>query len=123
MYSKIHMLEEIVEVTYFDNEQIKQMGKRIKECRKKKKMTQSQLADILGISTDQVSNIELGKSACKTDHIYLLIQVLDISADYLLKGNMVLEYYDVTGEQITNIILKFSDRKKGIIYEMLTYMM
>ena len=83
------MLEEMVEVTYFDNEQIKQMG----------------------------------KSACKTDHIYLLIQVLDISADYLLKGNMVLEYYDVTGEQITNIILKFSDRKKGIIYEMLTYMM
>lgn len=123
MYNQFHMLEEMVEVTYFDNEQIKQMGKRIKECRKKKKMTQSQLADILGISTDQVSNIELGKSACKTDHIYLLIQVLDISADYLLKGNMVLEYYDVTGEQITNIILKFSDRKKGIIYEMLTYMM
>jgi transcriptional regulator with XRE-family HTH domain len=123
VYNQFHMLEEMVEVTYFDNEQIKQMGKRIKECRKKKKMTQSQLADILGISTDQVSNIELGKSACKTDHIYLLIQVLDISADYLLKGNMVLEYYDVTGEQITNIILKFSDRKKGIIYEMLTYMM
>lgn len=123
MYNQFHMLEEMVEVAYFDNEQIKQMGKRIKECRKKKKMTQSQLADILGISTDQVSNIELGKSACKTDHIYLLIQVLDISADYLLKGNMVLEYYDVTGEQITNIILKFSDRKKGIIYEMLTYMM
>ncbi len=117
------MLEEMVEVTYFDNEQIKQMGKRIKECRKKKKLTQSQLADILGISTDQVSNIELGKSACKTDHIYLLTQVLDISADYLLKGNVMLEYYDVTGEQITNVVLKFSDRKKGIIYEMLTYMM
>lgn len=67
-----------MEFTYFDNEQIKQMGKRIKECRKKKKMTQSQLADILGISTEQVSNIELGKIACKTDYIYLLIQVLDI---------------------------------------------
>lgn len=112
-----------MEFTYFDNEQIKQMEKRIKECRKKKKMTQSQLADILGISTEQVSNIELGKIACKTDYIYLLIQVLDISADFLVKGNMVLEYYDVTGEHITNVILKFNDRRKGIIYEILTYMM
>ena len=40
------MLEEMVEVTYFDNEQIKQMGKRIKECRKKKKMTQSQFSGL-----------------------------------------------------------------------------
>lgn len=79
-----------MKITYFENEQIKQMGKRIKECRKKKKMTQRQLGEILGISIDQVSNIELGRSVCKTDHIYLLTQVLDISADYLLKGNTIL---------------------------------
>ena len=67
---------------YLDYEQIKKMGERIKISRKSNNMTQSELADILGISADQVSNIELGKSACKIDHIYLLMQVLDISADY-----------------------------------------
>lgn len=40
--------------------------------------------------------------------------MLNISADYLLKGDMILECYDVTGEQITNVILKFNDRKKGL---------
>ena len=73
---------------YLDYEQIKKMGERIKISRKSNNMTQSELADILGISADQVSNIELGKSACKIDHIYLLMQVLDISADYLF-GNFV----------------------------------
>ena len=56
-----------MEYTYFDCNQIKAMGKRIKKVRKKNDMTQEQLAELLGISSDQISNIELGKSACKTD--------------------------------------------------------
>ena len=43
---------------YLDYEQIKKMGERIKISRKSNNMTQSELADILGISADQVSNIE-----------------------------------------------------------------
>lgn len=107
--------------TYFDNVQIKQMGLRIKTARKSKKMTQSQLADILGITIDQVSNIELGKSACKTDHIFLLTQVFNISADYLLNGTNQIACEIISDEQIMFLTTKLNNRKKTIIRELLTY--
>ncbi len=84
-------------------------------------MTQEQLADILGISSDQISNIELGKSACKTDHIFLLTQIFDVSADYLLKGRRKEPIPEVTDEQITYLTLLLNNRRKKVIYELLTY--
>ena len=44
---------------YLDYEQIKKMGERIKISRKSNNMTQSELADILGISADQVSKFKI----------------------------------------------------------------
>ena len=84
-------------------------------------MTQEQLADILGISSVQISNIELGKSACKTDHIFLLTQIFDVSADYLLKGRRKEPIPEVTDEQITYLTLLLNNRRKKVIYELLTY--
>lgn len=110
-----------MEYTYFDSNQIKAMGKRIKKVRKKHNMTQEQLADILGISSDQISNIELGKSACKTDHIFLLTQIFDVSADYLLKGRRKEPIPEVTDEQITYLTSLLNNRRKKVIYELLTY--
>lgn len=104
---------------YLDYEQIKKMGERIKISRKSNNMTQSELADILGISADQVSNIELGKSACKIDHIYLLMQVLDISADYLFGNFVNTNVVRVTDEQIINMATKTNKKMKMIIYELL----
>ena len=95
------------------------MGERIKISRKSNNMTQSELADILGISADQVSNIELGKSACKIDHIYLLMQVLDISADYLFGNFVNTNVVRVTDEQIINMATKTNKKMKMIIYEYL----
>ena len=107
---------------YLDYEQIKKMGERIKISRKCNNMTQSELADILGISADQVSNIELGKSACKIDHIYLLMQVLDISADYLFGNFVNTNVVRVTDEQIINMATKTNKKMKMIIYELLMLM-
>ena len=100
---------------YLDYEQIKKMGERIK-------ISRSELADILGISADQVSNIELGKSACKIDHIYLLMQVLDISADYLFGNYVNTNVVRVTDEQIINMATKTNKKMKMIIYELLMLM-
>lgn len=107
---------------YLDYEQIKKMGERIKVSRKSNNMTQSELADILGISADQVSNIELGKSACKIDHIYLLMQVLDISADYLFGNFVNTNVVRITDEQIINMATKTNKKMKMIIYELLMLM-
>lgn len=104
---------------YLDYEQIRKMGERIKESRKNKHMTQSQLAEVLGISPDQVSNIELGKSACKIDHIYLLMQVLNISADYLFGNHLNANFMMITDEQIVQMTSKINIKKRRIIYELL----
>lgn len=110
-----------MEYTYFDCNQIKAMGKRIKKIRKKHSMTQEQLAELLGISSDQISNIELGKSACKTDHIFLLTQIFDISADYLFRGRKREKIPEITDEQITYLLSLLNNRRKMVIYELLTY--
>lgn len=110
-----------MEYTYFDYKQIKAMGKRIKIIRKKHNMTQEQLADILGISSDQISNIELGKSACKTDHIFLLTQIFNVSADYLFEGRRRDKIPEITDEQIIDLTSLLNGRRKMVIYELLTY--
>lgn len=74
---------------YFDVSKMKAMGQRIKVIRKKRMLTQSKLAEELGISIDQMSNIENGKSACKPDYIFQLVGILGISSDYLFFGEDV----------------------------------
>ena len=65
---------------------------------------------------DQVSNIELGKSA--VDHIYLLMQVLDISAHHCLENFVNTNVVRVTDEQIINMATKTNKKMKMIIYEL-----
>lgn len=110
-----------MEYIYFDYKQIKAMGKRIKLIRKKQNMTQEQLADILGISSDQISNIELGKSACKTDYIFLLTQIFDVSTDYLFEGRRREKIPEITDEQIIGLTSLLNNSRKMVIYELLTY--
>ncbi|SEV85492.1 helix-turn-helix domain-containing protein [[Clostridium] fimetarium] len=84
---------------YFDAEQIKIMGERIKNARIKSGLTQREVADELGVTSEMVIRIEKGKSACKTDHIFILCQLFNISADYLLYEKKMQE------EKIANLKL------------------
>ena len=56
----------------------KLLGKRIRELRKSKKLTQEQLAELLGIGTPNISYIETGKYAPSMDTLEKLANVLDI---------------------------------------------
>lgn len=60
-------------------------GLRIKEARASKKITQQQLADIMGVSVSYIKNVERGGKPS----IELLMTVSDkcqVSLDWLLKG-------------------------------------
>ena len=59
------------------------MGKRIKELRKKKDLTQEDLADRLGITHKAVSKWECGVTAPDLSLIVPLARVLDVSTDVL----------------------------------------
>jgi len=53
-------------------------GARIREMRKKRGMTQDQLADLLGIDQKHVSLIELGKSYPSLDRLTLIAEALQV---------------------------------------------
>ena len=58
-------------------------GKNLKRIRQKKKLTQEQLADCLGINWRQVARIEAGESFITSDTLYKLCKVLDIQPSEL----------------------------------------
>ena len=61
-------------------------GYRIRTLRKRHGLTQDQLAAQLGISTDHLGKIELGKRGVSLDLLVQLAESLNVSVDYLLNG-------------------------------------
>lgn len=69
---------------YFDP---KQYGKRIKEIREKRNMTQEELAIAVGYADARgIQKLESGDRAGSIDKLHDIAKVLEISTDYLLYG-------------------------------------
>ena len=68
-------------VTMFQKELF---GARILALREQKKLSQQAVADMLGVTRTQISDIENGKSGTNLDRFYQLCQYYRVSADYLL---------------------------------------
>ncbi len=66
---------------------LKEMGERIHNRRKSIGLTQEELAEKIGVSTQMISNLELGKKAIRPENLVKLCRMLDISADYILIGS------------------------------------
>ena len=91
---------------------LKAMGERIYRRRKELNLTQEKLSEILGVSTQMISNLELGKKAIRPENLVKLCVVLNISADYILTGNSSeMRYVDNLSEKID----KLSAEEKQII--------
>lgn len=65
------------------------IGKFIANCRKEKSLTQSKLADMLGVSDRAVSKWENGKSMPDSSIMLDLCKALDINANELLTGERI----------------------------------
>lgn len=59
-------------------------GERIKEARKKKNMSQQELGDLLGVSKVSVCGYENGLRIPTMENFLQLIEILDLTPDYLL---------------------------------------
>lgn len=62
------------------------IGKRIQNRRKQLALTQEQLAEMMNVSIQMVSNVERGVKAIRIDNLINLSQILNISTDYILTG-------------------------------------
>jgi transcriptional regulator with XRE-family HTH domain len=63
-----------------------QMGERIRECRKRKNMSQSELAEEIGVSDNTISNMDTGNNKVKLENIEKVANFFKVSLDYLVKG-------------------------------------
>ena len=91
-------------------DQIK-IGKFITECRKKKNLTQAQLAENLNITDRAISKWETGKSMPDFDIMLKLCEILEISVNELLCGEMInMEQKD---EQLNELIFQMAKNEEG----------
>ena len=71
-------------------------GSRLKELRKKSKLTQQQVADRVGVTKSVISFYELRERSPSPDVLIKLAYIFHVSTDYLL-GIEKRETIDVTG--------------------------
>ena len=85
-----------------DYEFLRDMGQRIMVRRKALRMTQEELAEKLGVSTQMISNLELGKKAIRPGNLAKVCEALELSADFVLTGIHTKTAVDAIAEQQGN---------------------
>lgn len=66
---------------------MKNVGDRIKDLRGKNKLTQSKLAEIIGLTYIQIGRYETQKSTPSSDVLQKLANALNTTTDYLMNGD------------------------------------
>lgn len=83
------------------------VGKRIKEARLRKNMTQEQLAAALNLSKGAIGNYESEITYPKTEVLYKLFEVLDVDANYLYQDDMKTTAQPIMAKTELNLLAKY----------------
>lgn len=73
-------------MNYKDKELSCYVGKKIKEFRKRKKLTQRELGRLINKSDNTISNYETGAISPGQDALFLMAQILDVKVDDFFPG-------------------------------------
>ena len=63
------------------------LGKRLKEIRTYKKLTQLDFGKLLGVTKQAVANVESSHSNPSINFLCKLIEILDVNVNWLITGN------------------------------------
>ena len=94
-----------------------EIGKRIQSRRKQQGFTQEQLADMMNVSIQMISNLERGNKAIRIDNLINLSEILDVSTDYILTGKETVN--DI--QYMTSRIERLSDKDRKMIGLLIDY--
>lgn len=83
--------------------QLKEIGKRIAIRRKQLDYTQEQLAEMMEVSIQMVSNLERGVKAIRIDNLINLSRILQVSTDFILTGRSASQEDAVLAEKISQL--------------------
>lgn len=101
-----------------DTDFLKEMGQRIMVRRKALHMTQDELSEKLGVSTQMISNLELGKKAIRPENLARVCDVLGLSADFVLTGSNTKTAVDAVAEKLTQL----TEEELKLVNDMVDYM-
>lgn len=99
----------------------KSIGIRIKKLRLEKKMTQAQLAEIIGVGTTHISHIETGNTTPSLEALVGIINALECSADELL-CNEITKDQPILNSWLTELVEDCSDLEIKLISDMVVAM-
>ena len=95
---------------------LKAIGNRICARRKMLGYTQEQMSEMMDVSIQMISNLERGNKAIKIDNLLKLCSILDVSTDYILKGehsdedeNILLKKIGCLSERDYQMVVKIVD--------------
>lgn len=93
------------------------IGRRIQNRRKQKGYTQEQLAEMMNVSIQMISNLERGNKAIRIDNLVNLSQILDISTDYILTGRETA--HDI--QSLTGQIAQLSEKERKMVEFLISF--
>lgn len=71
------------------NTDLIEIGNRISKRRKHLGLTQEALAEKMNVSVQMISNLERGNKAIKIENLIKISDILNVSTDYILKGEII----------------------------------
>ena len=107
--SSAHRMRRKGREMYFDQVEF---GKRVRKARRAKELTQSILAELLGVDRTHITKIENGGGACSIDLLVELSGHLGVTTDYLLTGRDA--DYGGLRQRLADVIDELSQIKEEI---------
>lgn len=107
------LLGDVMELDYIN------LGKRIAKRRKETNMKQNCLAEEIGISNNYLSSIERGREKPSLEILVKICNVLNVTPDYLLMGNM---HSNNVPQNITDGLRLCSDEDIDLLATIMQYM-
>ena len=83
-----------------------EMGRRLRKQRECVDFTREDLAGYLGVSSKFIADIEYGEKGISIRKLYMLSQILEVSADYILAGERYGNAVDVERDRLKEEILE-----------------
>ncbi len=90
----------------------------IRLLRRNKGYTQQEFSEILGLSTNYLSDVERGKSFPRLDKLIAIMNTLECSADDIFE-DVITSGYRNKESKLSDKIEKLSDKNKMLVFDVL----
>lgn len=105
---------------------LKQVGLRIKQCRRGKNLTQEKFAEMIDVSPHYVYEIERGLKAMSIHTLHKIVTGLNVSADYILYGDNAPQNapsYKKPSDSLEILTQNIPDTKRENIAEIISFLL